>query len=74
MEQEEFTKKVKRAIRNNFDVSLEEARSFYSIQAQSASLFPKLSYEERLSKVRTLFSNLGETTFLHKWGFVVGSP
>lgn len=47
MEQEEFTKKVKRAIRNNFDVSaetydsLEEARSFYSMQAQSASLFLK---------------------------------
>jgi ubiquinone/menaquinone biosynthesis C-methylase UbiE len=41
-------------------VDMREAREFYSIQAQSASLFPKRPYEERLLLVRNLFSHIRE--------------
>jgi len=41
-------------------VEMREAEEFYSIQAQSASLFPKRRYEERLLLVRNLFSHIRE--------------
>jgi ubiquinone/menaquinone biosynthesis C-methylase UbiE len=41
-------------------VDMREAEEFYSIQAQSASLFPKKPYEERLLLVRNLFSHIRE--------------
>lgn len=52
-------------------VSVDEARAFYSIQAQSASLFPKLSYPDRLERVKIMFSAFETTSYLHRWGFVV---
>jgi ubiquinone/menaquinone biosynthesis C-methylase UbiE len=41
-------------------LDMREAEEFYSIQAQSASLFPKRPYEERLLLVRNLFSHIRE--------------
>jgi len=48
------------------------ARDFYRIPAQSAGLYPKLPYSERLPLVDRLFNHLescGHNEFLHLWGW-----
>ncbi len=56
-------------------MTLDEMKAFYSIPAQSAALFPKNTYEERL----TLFDSFIEyfqkkniSTFSQHWGWCVG--
>jgi ubiquinone/menaquinone biosynthesis C-methylase UbiE len=56
-------------------LDLEEVRAFYSIPAQSAALWPKNKYPERLKlldKLLKYFANQGVKDFYHHWGWCVG--
>lgn len=56
-------------------MSREGIRDFYSIPAQSAGLYPKTPYEERLKLLDELLDKLGDEgfhTFQQKWGWVCG--
>ncbi len=53
----------------------EEVKDFYSIPAQSAGLYPKTPYEERLELLDTLLEhiqNSGVTDFCQVWGWCAG--
>ena len=47
--------------RVEIEMNIMQAEAFYSIPAQSASIFPRRSYEERLHLVHTLFSEIKES-------------
>ncbi|MCK4756995.1 MAG: class I SAM-dependent methyltransferase [Thermoplasmata archaeon] len=57
------------------EMQLEEMKEFYSIPAQSAGLYPKTPYEERLELLDSLISDLrkdGVTTVYQVWGWISG--
>jgi len=56
-------------------MTLEEVREFYSIPAQSAGLYPRTSYEERLELLDSLLEYLtgkGVSHFRQGWGWCKG--
>lgn len=58
---------------HDFNLPMEQLKTFFSIPAMSAGLFPSLPYDERLQKLDTLFYYLEETTVLFRWRFMKGA-
>ena len=58
-----------------FSMTREEVYHFYSIPAQSAGLYPRTAYKERLHLLESLldhFENGGVGNFQQRWGWIVG--
>lgn len=55
-------------------MAMEEVRDFYTIPAQSAGLYPKTPYEERLMLLDGLLDHIspGHKTVCQSWGWQVG--
>ncbi|MFX1534087.1 MAG: class I SAM-dependent methyltransferase [Promethearchaeota archaeon] len=56
-------------------MSLDEMKAFYSIPAQSAALWPKNEYEERLKLLDALveyFQEININTYYQYWGWCIG--
>jgi SAM-dependent methyltransferase len=56
-------------------MNLDEMKAFYSIPAQSAALWPKNPYEERLKLLDSLveyFQEININTYYQHWGWCVG--
>ncbi|MFX0060958.1 MAG: class I SAM-dependent methyltransferase [Candidatus Hermodarchaeota archaeon] len=56
-------------------MSLDEMKSFYSIPAQSAALWPKNKYEERLTLLDSVveyFQEININTYYQHWGWCIG--
>jgi hypothetical protein len=54
-------------------MSISEVRAFYSIPAQSAALWPKTAYEERLVLLEKLIDHLKESginSFYQHWEWI----
>ena len=56
-------------------MELEELRDFYSIPVQSAGLYPRTAYGERLKLLDSLlehFGDIGNASFDQRWGWCTG--
>lgn len=75
---EELYKEFKRLFRNvvnedvRFKMNRKDAEAFFSIPAQSASLFPGQPLQTRLNKVEELFQILGREEYFLHWRLVGG--
>lgn len=56
----------------DFKLPEEVLRSFFSIPAMSAGLFPKVEYPERVRKVGRLFDHVPTTKALFRWTLMIG--
>jgi hypothetical protein len=60
--------------RKDYEPDLEQLKTFFSVPAMSAGLFPSLPYEKRLEKVDDLFSLLPKSDLRFRWVFMTGKP
>jgi ubiquinone/menaquinone biosynthesis C-methylase UbiE len=56
----------------DFSLPPQLVRSFFSIPAMSAGLFPRIDYPERVQKVGRLFDHMPRTEVLFRWTIMVG--
>jgi len=61
-----------RVWKEDFRLPEDLLRSFFSVPAMSAGLFPGVAYPERVSKVARLFDHMPSTEVLFRWMLVVG--
>jgi len=56
----------------NFELSKDALKEFYSVPAMSAGLFPKFPYPERLAKVERIFSHAPREGLYFRWVLIAG--
>ncbi|MGB9617602.1 MAG: class I SAM-dependent methyltransferase [Desulfomonilaceae bacterium] len=70
-----FFQKLFRNVRSkveNFELSRDALKEFYSVPAMSAGLFPKFPYPERLVKVQRVFSHAPQERLFFRWVLIAG--